>query len=295
MKTSNWMKKQASFYTSHSDNIGRPASFNEILKCSFGSNMKEIIALRKLDLNDPEFKIKAAPLKAKLQAFTPAALLKTKASGKVEVIERTGIMQLDFDYKEIKDFDIEELKQAVFSLPFIGFCGLSCSGKGFYALALIEEPDRLSEYAEHTFEILKYYGVNPDESKGKKVENLRYISYDGNMLFRENPEPLKISNFRRKEPVKPANQYKPFNYQIKSNDALVKTQLQEIQKLQVGQRWENIQRISFTLGGLGKPELLNEIQAAINFNSAFTGEERKYMDCANVCFNEGSQKPLITI
>lgn len=292
MKTVNWMDKKASLYKTHSDNIGRPASFNEILKCSFASNMKEIIELQKLDVNDPDYKIKATPIKAKLQAYTPAALLKTKATGKVEVIERTGIMQLDFDYGQIKDFDIEELKQAIFSLPFIGFCSLSCSGNGFYALALIEEPERLFEYAEHCFEILKSYGVNPDESKGKKVENLRYISYDPNLLYRENPEPLKISHFRRKEERKQVYQYKPSPGKIKSNDSLVLKALQEIQMLQVGQRWENIQKVSYTLGGLGKPELLNEIFGAINNNSSFTGEEKKYMDCAKNCFNAGSQKPI---
>jgi hypothetical protein len=35
---------------------------------------------------------------------------------------------------------------------------------GFYALALIAEPDKLSDYAEHCFEVLKDYGIQPDES-----------------------------------------------------------------------------------------------------------------------------------
>src|SRR6185312_14605412 len=114
MAKSNWLNKQASLYKTHSDNIGRPASYHEILLSSFGSNMKEILALRRLDLNDAEYKKKAGLLKSKLQCFTPAALLKSKASGKVKEIERTGLMQLDFDFKDIKDFDIEELKQAVY-------------------------------------------------------------------------------------------------------------------------------------------------------------------------------------
>lgn len=287
------MDKQVSLYKTHSDNIGKPVSFNHIIKASFGINMKEICQLRKLDISDPEYKIKAAPLKARLQAFTPAALLKSKATGKVELIERTGLMQLDFDYGEIKGYDLEGLKRAIFHLPFIAFCGLSCSGNGFFALALISEPERLSDYAEHCFEILKDYGVKPDESKGKKIENLRYISYDANMLWRENPEPLKISHFRRKEAVKPVRTYKHSNYKIKSNDGLVKKLLQEIQTLQPGQRWPNIQRIAFTLGGLNKPELLNDICAVINFTSSFAGEEEKYLKCAEVCFKDGSQKPLI--
>ncbi len=59
--------------------------------------MNEIISLRELDLNDPEYSCKKTALKSKLQSYTPAALLQTREKEKVVVIERTGMMQLDFD------------------------------------------------------------------------------------------------------------------------------------------------------------------------------------------------------
>jgi hypothetical protein len=78
-----------------------------------------------------------------MQCFTLAGLLKTKKQGQVEELNRTGLMQLDFDYESIKDYDIEKLELAVFDLPFTAFCGLSCSEKkGFYALVLVAEPGR---------------------------------------------------------------------------------------------------------------------------------------------------------
>src|SRR5665647_1439376 len=80
--TMSWIDKQVSLYTSHRDNFGRPASYREILKSIFGSNMNEIIALRQLDIiNDPEYKVKAKVPKSKLQCYTPAGLLKCKAIG----------------------------------------------------------------------------------------------------------------------------------------------------------------------------------------------------------------------
>lgn len=193
-----WMDLQVSLYRTHSDNTGRAATYRDILLTDFAKDLPALIALRKLDRSAPDYKLQAKPFKALLQAYTPAALLASKAAGNVIELNRTGLMQLDFDYDEIKDYDIRELMQCVFQLPFIAFCGLSCSGYGFYALALIAEPQRLAEYATHCFEILKSYGVNADESKGKKTKNLRYLSYDENMLIRENPEKLQIKHFKAK-------------------------------------------------------------------------------------------------
>lgn len=290
---SNWMDKQAGLYQTHSDNIGRPASYRDILLTEFGKNLPSILALRKLDVTATDYKIQSKPFKANLQCFTPAALMSTKANGKDPVITLTGIMQLDFDYGDIKEYDLEEIKQAVFILPFISFCGLSCSGHGFYALALIAEPEKLSEYAGHCFEILKSYDVKPDESKGKKPENLRYLSYDANMLIRENPEPLLVKHFKTKEVIKTTSTYKPqLNLNTDIDGHLLNAELKKILNVQSGERWATVQKVAYTIGGLGNSNYLYEINNAINSNSAFNGEEIKYLKCAQVCFNEGIKQPL---
>lgn len=294
MNQTNWLQKQASLYKTHSDNTGRAASYKEILFSSFEKNMKEIAALRELDITDPEYKQKSKVFKSKLQCFTPASLLESKAKGNLKVIERTGLMQLDFDYEDIKDYDIEELKQAVFKpLPFIAFCGLSCSGNGFYALALINEPEKISLYAEHCFEILKEYGVQPDESKGKKVENLRYISYDPNHLYRENPEPLYVEKFRTKlKPPFSRSSLNSFENNKEFNNRRITKLLDAIAGARPGQRMNTISKYSYTLGGLGKPELLETIKAIIVNSSIFSDQETDFVKCAESCFNAGSLKPL---
>lgn len=289
-----WMVKQVSLYATHSDNIGRPASYRQILLSDFGKDFPAIYALRKLDPMDPDYKKKKIELKSKLQCFTPSALLENKAAGQLKEIHRTGIMQLDFDYDAIKDYDVEELKQCVFSLPFIGFCGLSCSGKGFYALALIAEPERLNEYAEHCFDVLLQYGIKADTSKGKKIENLRYLSYDGNMLIREDAEILKIKRFKPKQ--LPGEYKSPTNNSKRTNNgesSLLNKGIEALGRVQPGSRWETVQKVAYTLGGLNDNSFLDSIKQAIESNSSFAGEEKKYLQCADVCFNAGSQKPLL--
>lgn len=288
---SNWMDKQVSLYSTHAENTGTPATFREVLLSLFARDIKIIIGLRNLERGADNYKSEKSDLKSKLQCFTPAALLETKAKDQLREISRTGIMQLDFDNEHICDYDIDELKQAVYSLPFIAFCGLSCSGDGFYALALIAEPERLADYAEHCFEVLKSYGIRADESKGKKPENLRYVSYDCNMLIRDNPEVLKISQFRKKQPIKTIHQN--FSYSKNTNNsALVNKELAILNNAQVGERWPTVQQVAFTLGGLNTETHLYEIINTIRSNSAFHGQEDKYIKCARDCFYDGMRRPL---
>jgi len=286
-----WLDKQVSIYKTHADNFGRAATYRDILFSDFAKDINAIVELRRLDKDDENYKTKKLDLKSSLQCYTPAALLETKKKGIVKEINRSGIMQIDFDYSGICEFDIEELKQAVFSLPFVGFCGLSCSGDGFYALALIAEPERLSDYAEHCFNVLENYGIRADKSKGKKVENLRYVSYDANMLVRENPQPLKIACFKRKE----AAQKQPVANSsaiVASTSNLVASQLKMLSQVMTGQRWPTVQHVAFTLGGLKDGSLLNLINEEIMTNREFAGEEKKYLKCAEDCFRAGAEKPI---
>ena len=309
-----WLNKTPSLYTCYSDNYGRPLTYRSILlsqvavahKCWFydleknrpyrgeSSDITTIIKLRNLDKADPRYEQKKRMLKSTLQCFTPAALLGSKKKGHVQELERTGMMQLDFDYKDICQYDIEELKQCVFGLPFIAFCSLSCSGDGFYALALISEPDKLAEYAAHCFEVLLSYGIKADTSKGKKIENLRYISYDANMLIRENPEPLRISHFKAKPAPKKLFQSNPYRGKAYNNGALVDKELKALSQVTPGSRFATVQKSAFTLGGLNSPDIIYQVENAILSNQSFYGEEAKYLKVARDCFEAGMQKPLIT-
>ncbi len=297
-----WIDKQVSLYASHLDKIGRPATYRQILLSLFDKDFPIIYKLRQLEkshdnqqVNDFDYKNKKTELKSKLQCFAPSALLGARATNNINEIDRTGIMQLDFDYADIQDYDIEELKQCVFNLNFICFCGLSCSGKGFYALALIAEPERLNEYAEHCFKIFQQYGIKVDTSKGRNVNDLRYLSYDANILIREEPEILRIRHFKKKEVFKQVNSTNHPEKSFAANSGLINKKLNELKQANVGSRFITVQNVAYTLGGLGKQEVLKEIKAVIINNNSFAGQENKYLKIADECFKAGSKKPLIIL
>lgn len=292
-----WLNKQVSLYKNVNaldDPTGTPTTLRHVLFSAFGEAMSNIVRLRKLDRSDPWYEDKKNSIKKNLPCYTPGALLKTRETGKVVVLERTGLMQLDFDDDKIKNYSMEELKQAVFySLPFVAYCGSSCRGVGFYTLVLIAEPERLGEYAEHCFEVFKEdYGIQVDTSKGRNPQDLRFISYDANPYWRENPEPLKIKHFRRKEEHKKSALYKPHTFKEKSNDAIVSHLLNEILAAQVGQRFATVQKVAYTAGGFLNPTTLYQIKETISLNPAFHGQENKYFKVADDCFRAGSQKPF---
>jgi hypothetical protein len=281
-----WLKKQVSLYFRQWDKIGRPETLRDILFCHCLEGIEAITELRGLDPEDPEYKVKAKPIKSKLQLFAPAALLETREKEKVKVLEYSGLMQLDFDYEGIKQYDIEELKQAVFALPFIAFAGLSCSGNGFFALVAIAEPERLAEYAEHCFKVFAKNNIPVDSSKGRNPQDLRYSSYDSNMLFRDNPEPLRIPKYT--ETPKRKRTYKLNG----SSSLFIQRQLDKIKAAQKGARWQTVQHVAYTLGGTGNANALDLIKSEIENNPEFNGEHDKYFKCADDCFADGVDMPL---
>lgn len=298
-----WLDQQVSIFDTHTAQSGKPATLREVLFTLFAvphggrNDMDTIIDLRKLDPNDAEYDIKKRKLKSTMQGYTPAATMATrglteeekKAGMKIEdkVIARTGIVPIDFD--DLEQYDINEVKQAIGALPFVGYCGLSVSGRGLFALVLIAEPDRQREYAEHLFEVFNHYSIPPDTSKGRNVNDLRYVSYDSNPVINDYPEPLRIAIRAKKKPEanRPVTAYQ--SDEMKKAKA-VNNAVSNISNAQVGQRWGIVQHWAYSLGGFGDIGLLDILQNAIKANPAFTGQEDKYFKCAADCFNDGKKK-----
>lgn len=308
----NWMDKRTSLYTCNMDKVGESVTFRDIYFTRFAirhkwfyklpstntwmngtsNDLYSIVQLRNLNPESENYSTEKNILKKTIQCFTISAELKERTSSEGDIISLTGLLQLDFDYADIYQFDIREIMQAVFSLPFIALCSLSVSGLGFYALALISEPERLAAYAEHIFEILEAYGVKPDRSKGRNYNDLRYVSYDSKMLIRENPEPLLIKRFKPKLGAKKMANRSGGAAKTTANSGLIKAMLTQVQQAQIGQRWGTIQRVAFTLGGKCGEEVLEMIKDEIHNNPAFNGETEKYLECAQHCFKEGQMNPL---
>lgn len=294
-----WLDQQVSIYSTHGDNVGRPATLREVLFCEFARDLDTIIDLRRLDPGSPNYKTSKKSLKDTLQGYTPASLLTVRGLTDEEkdagmtidekVISRTGVISIDFD--QLEQYDISEVKQAIGALPFVGYCGLSASGKGLFALVLIAEPEKQREYAEHLFEVFTHYGIPPDTSKGRNVNDLRYVSYDSNPVINDYPEPLRIKHKKPKAAPKPVKQQIYQSDEMKKAKA-VNNAIAEIAHAQVGQRFEIVRRKAFALGGYRDRAALEILKDAIKAAPSFTGQEHKYLKHADEGFAAGTKKPF---
>jgi hypothetical protein len=293
-----WYEQQVSLYSTHNDNIGTIATLREILFCDFARDLDTIIDLRRLDHEVPDYKARKKALKDTIQGYTPASLLTARGLTEEEkkqgmtiqskVVHLTGITSIDFD--QLEQYDINEVKRAIGALPFVCYCGLSASGAGLFALVLIAEPERQREYVEHIFEVFKYYGIPPDTTKGRNVNDLRYVSYDSNPVINDNPEPLRIAIKPKKKPL-PQKQLVTYQNGEGKKIKALNNAVSDISNAQVGQRWGIVQHWAYALGGFREAGLLGVLQDAIKANTAFTGEEQKYCKCAADCFSAGALKP----
>lgn len=301
LKYLSWLDIVISLYCCPADNYGTQRTFRQVILSDFAiphkwffkdnetkewisgysSDLETMIDLRTGKVSKEEKPL----LKQTIQCYTPSGLYQCKKKGKEVLINCIPILQLDFD--NLDQYDIEEVKQAIFNLPFVAYVGKSVSGNGLFALVLIEEPDKLKEYAEHCFVIFKYYGLPVDTSKGRNYSDLRFVSYDGDMLIREFPTPLKIKQF-----YTPKEQPKKYTRKASvSGNGLISWAVREIQNAQIGNRFDTVRKVAYTLGGHGIG--LNEIKTAITTSSQYTGLESKYLLHADEGYEAGQLKPIL--
>jgi hypothetical protein len=281
-----WLDQSVSFYSGgHSDTTsGKVLTLRQILLTEFIYSFPAILALKSLDQNAIDYDKKKKYYKNKLTAYA----LNVLESRRGKVMSYSGLMQFDWDYESIKDYDIEEVMLAIFDLPFIAFCGKSCTGTGFYAFAAIGEPERLKEYAEQCFQVFDYYDIPVDTSKGRNYNDLRYVSYDCNMMIKENPVPLKIKRFIQK-PKHITSYNKPVP--ITGTDLRIKKGLQEISLASPGNRWPTVRKAAYTIGGIHGSSI-DDIITVIRNSPQYSGYEDHCIQCAEDSFSAGRQKPI---
>lgn len=83
--------------------------------------------------------------------------------------------------------DPEGVKSELAQYPFIYYVGLSCSGKGLFAVVKIKNPSQHSEYYRAMVEFFKERDIILDK-QCSDISRLRIVSYDPNPLFNEESE-----------------------------------------------------------------------------------------------------------
>lgn len=119
--------------------------------------------------------------KRSMPCYTPSGVFEVRNSE--GLIKHSGMLCIEWDAVA----DCSELKELLGSLPFIYYAGLSCSGRGVFALVKIAEPTKHREYFRALSEYFGGIGYRVDES-GKDVCRLRVASWDGSPVFNPDSE-----------------------------------------------------------------------------------------------------------
>ena len=134
-------------------------------------------ALRALPYGSAEFN----QAKRQMPCYTPSGVFSVRNSE--GLICHSGVLCVEWDKVE----DVDALKDLLGGLPFVYYAGLSCSGRGVFALVKIAEPTKHREYFRALSEYFGGIGYRVDES-GKDVCRLRVASYDAEPIFNPDSE-----------------------------------------------------------------------------------------------------------
>ena len=135
----------------------------------------KVEALRALPYGSAEF----SQAKRSMPCYTPSGVFSVRNSE--GLIKHSGMLCIEWD----KVKDCSELKELLGSLPFIYYAGLSCSGKGIFALIKIADPTKHREYFKALANYFGGIGYEVDRS-GSDVCRLRVASFDDAPIY--NPD-----------------------------------------------------------------------------------------------------------
>ena len=115
-------------------------------------------------------------IKKSLPCFTPSGTFTVRQANGLK--EHTGVVCIDIDGKdntEVRYF--LQLKEFIYQIPYVAYCGLSCSGNGFFVLIPIEYPDKHREHCESIFDDFERCRIKVDR-QCIDVSRLRLVSLD---------------------------------------------------------------------------------------------------------------------
>ena len=126
-------------------------------------------------------------LKATLPACTPSGTF-TYRSAK-NLVRHSGLLQVDIDRGENEELlQSVDLREALADLPYIAYCGLSVSGRGYWALVPLAYPEKHTQQFAAIEREFAGYGITLD-TKPKNVASLRGYSYDRDAYYNHEATP----------------------------------------------------------------------------------------------------------
>ena len=161
-------------------------------------NCGKIMSIRKMYEEDPT---KAKKMKAdNLPCITVTGGF--NECRRVDLAKKLNpIFVIDIDKADNPDIeDWNELKKKVASLPYVFLTSYSCSGRGVYAMIYFDINVDVAKMSNALYEDFKQMGIIIDK-QCKDITRLRFISYDDNILIRQNEIEMYNKELEIEQPV----------------------------------------------------------------------------------------------
>lgn len=198
LPTHDALNVEVSCFTNY-DTPANPVTINLLLWLRSTKHRTKIDALRSI-----EDKLERDAIKATLPAITPSGVFTYRQTSCLVAGSHTRLIQFDIDLKDnphIRNY--ADLKAQIRKLPFVAYCALSASGKGYWGLVVIADPERHSQHFDALKRVFAHYRINID-TKPRNVASLRGYSYDAEPYFAEKvlvfelydePRPVAVREF----------------------------------------------------------------------------------------------------
>ncbi|OIN58003.1 PriCT-2 domain-containing protein [Arsenicibacter rosenii] len=155
------------------DTPANPATISLSKWLTSAKYKSEVEQLRQIDDKSMRDRIKG-----KLPAITPSGVFTYRQESCMVAGSHTRLIQFDIDPKDNPDIrNYEDLKTQISHLPFVAYCALSASGKGYWGLVPIADIEKHGQHFDALKRVFSYYGIAID-SKPRNVASLRGYSYD---------------------------------------------------------------------------------------------------------------------
>lgn len=206
-----------------------------------------------------------------LKGTLPAATIGAVCEGgrKTEnVTTRTGWIAIDADAKD-NELKGERLRNEIARVDCVAYAALSASGRGAWGLVKVSNPDRQADHFEQLADDFKTaMGIILDESKGKNPNDLRYISYDPDGVFRRDAK----TYTRLPAPKPPPTRRRLLSLtSAKASDAYARAalngELETLARTGKGSRHHCLIRAASKLGQLVAVGMLDEAVVMDNLNA----------------------------
>jgi hypothetical protein len=223
-----------------------------------------------------------------LPAITPSGTF-SDPRNQSNLIQHSGLIQMDVDYKDNPHVDMKELKKEFTRLKQAAYIGFSSSGKGLWGLFPIKHSDKHKQHFKWFADWIEaYFNIEVDRAPSNPA-SLRFYSFDEEAYFNHNAE--SISRLSTPKPPKYSKSVDPDRLLQNIEACVEQIKLRGVDITGDYKQWVELGfALANTLGEAGR-----EIYHAISVYSPTYGRGRTPDEQYTLCLHSKSQGSTIGI